>query len=107
MSAATVRVKCKSCETAIPVEADSPREAGDDGVSRVRLTCPRCRKEAAYRFASDVPRIVERPVEIRLPRIVLQAAWWVRFSLIAAWLIVWVYITISIFAFLMVVVHRY
>ena len=107
MSFTVMCVKCKNCETPIPVKADSPRETGDDGVNRVRLTCPRCRKETTYRVASGAPAAGPAP-EVRLPRIVLDAAWWLKFTLISGWIAVCACIAVPVFGFLiMVVVDRH
>ena len=95
MSVAAVRVKCKNCETPIPVGADSPRETGDDGATRVRLTCPRCRKETAYRVAR-APQPAGPAPEVRLPRIVLDAAWWLKFTLVSGWIVVFAIFSVAL-----------
>ena len=56
------------------------------------------------RDVEQAPRRDRTPaqvVEMRLPRIVLAAAWWVRFTCIAGWAVLWIAATWVLFQGLM------
>ena len=105
-----LRVKCKGCGAAITTTAGDPPRPSPGGGQAFAAACGACAAVTHYR-RPDTSAPGDSPLanldagartpsgvswdsrEMRLPAIVLKAAWWVRFTLIVHWAIIALYLT--------------
>ena len=94
-------VKCKKCQAHVPATAADAPGTASDGTPVFAATCAGCGAKTAYRRPTPKPAeesspladLEETPVRpsqhnqqvMRLPAVVLEAAWWVKFTLITLW----------------------
>ena len=103
-----LRVKCKGCGGDVPVSPLDPARPSPGGGQAFGARCPACNAVTHYRRPEPAPSPAVTPPEyapspledldsgprdtraapqfVRLPEIVIKAAWWVRFTLLMFWI---------------------
>ena len=108
-----LRVKCKGCGADAPCTPNDPPKSLPDGGHVFAATCPACGSITHYR-RPEVPAPAASPLAdldmgtrtapresqvMRLPAIVLKAAWWVRLTLMVMWILLATLLALNIVGF--------
>lgn len=103
----TWKVNCKACRKPVVTGHADPVEVTDDGSPVYSASCGLCGTTTKYRRPAPIvmapayappealhtamaDMVNDAPTagrELRLPQVVLDAAWWVKFTLIVFWIL--------------------